>query len=82
MAGAAQNQLEIQPSSNDMMHLHGRIKGPPDTPYAGADFKLDIVIPENYPFVPPKVQFITKIWHPNISSATGVICLDVLKDQW
>ena len=24
----------------------------------------------------------TRIWHPNISSATGAICLDILKDQW
>ncbi|KAF3838290.1 hypothetical protein F7725_010058 [Dissostichus mawsoni] len=29
-----------------------------------------------------KVRFITKIWHPNISSVTGAICLDILKDQW
>lgn len=27
-------------------------------------------------------KFITRIWHPNISSATGAICLDILKDQW
>uniref|UniRef100_A0A673UHF8 Uncharacterized protein n=1 Tax=Suricata suricatta TaxID=37032 RepID=A0A673UHF8_SURSU len=27
-------------------------------------------------------EFITKIWHPNISSVTGAICLDILKDQW
>lgn len=22
------------------------------------------------------------MWHPNISSASGAICLDILKDQW
>ena len=27
-------------------------------------------------------RFLTKIWHPNISSQTGAICLDILKDQW
>ena len=26
--------------------------------------------------------FDTKIWHPNISSQTGLICLDILKDRW
>ena len=29
-----------------------------------------------------QVRFITKIWHPNVSSVTGAICLDILKDQW
>ena len=28
------------------------------------------------------MRFITKVWHPNVSSASGAICLDILKDQW
>jgi len=28
------------------------------------------------------MKFITKVWHPNVSSKTGAICLDILKDQW
>jgi len=28
------------------------------------------------------MRFITKIWHPNISSQTGAICLDILKNEW
>eukprot|EP00388_Colpodella_angusta_P025346 GDKK01002345.1.p1 GENE.GDKK01002345.1~~GDKK01002345.1.p1 ORF type:complete len:195 (-),score=32.36 GDKK01002345.1:99-683(-) len=63
-------------------HLTGTLKGPDDTPYAGGVFEVDIVIPEDYPFSPPKMKFITKVWHPNVSSVTGAICLDILKDQW
>lgn len=32
--------------------------------------------------MPPLVKFETKVWHPNVSSQTGAICLDILKDQW
>ena len=55
--------------------------GPADSPFAGGVFKLSINFPTDYPFKPPKVNFETKIYHPNVNSA-GVICLDILKDQW
>ncbi|KAL6545587.1 Ubiquitin-conjugating enzyme E2 27 [Orobanche gracilis] len=37
---------------------------------------------DGYPFEPPRMRFATKVWHPNISSQSGAICLDILKDQW
>jgi ubiquitin-protein ligase len=52
--------------------------GPKDTPYAGGNFQLELFLPDGYPMVPPKVRFLTKIYHPNIDSL-GRICLDILK---
>jgi ubiquitin-conjugating enzyme (huntingtin interacting protein 2) len=45
-------------------------------------FKVEIELASQYPFVPPKMRFTTKVWHPNVSSQSGAICLDILKDQW
>lgn len=55
--------------------LVGTIKGPEGTAYEGGVFSIKITIPKQYPFEPPKMKFDTKIWHPNISSQTGAICL-------
>ena len=53
---------------DDIRHWKGTIFGPSDTCYQGGIFKVDIIIPPDYPFKPPKMKFDTKIWHPNISS--------------
>ncbi|XP_077489462.1 ubiquitin-conjugating enzyme E2-17 kDa-like [Amblyomma americanum] len=58
------------------------ITGAEDSPYEGGVFKLSINFPKEYPFLPPRVRFLTKIFHPNISSDSGAICLDVLDAHW
>ena len=54
------------------------ITGPENSPYENGIFELDLSITDRYPFEPPKLRFITPIYHPNIDS-TGRICLDLLK---
>lgn len=66
---------------DDLMHWEATLMGPTDTPFEGGIFVLDIRFPENYPYKPPIVSFITKIYHPNINK-NGGICLDILKTQW
>ncbi|KAK0636116.1 ubiquitin-conjugating enzyme/RWD-like protein [Bombardia bombarda] len=68
--------------ASNLTHLKGTFPGPPDTPYAGGTFQVDIVIPDMYPFKSPMMKFDTKIWHPNVSSVTGAICLDTLGTGW
>ncbi|KAK0720252.1 ubiquitin-conjugating enzyme/RWD-like protein [Lasiosphaeris hirsuta] len=67
---------------SNLTHLKGTFPGPPDTPYAGGTFQVDIIIPDMYPFKSPIMKFDTKIWHPNVSSVTGAICLDTLGSGW
>jgi ubiquitin-conjugating enzyme E2 D/E len=69
------------PIEDDIFHWEGTIIGPTETVYEGGVFNLDIQFPKNYPFKPPKVRFLTKIYHPNINSG-GFICLDIFKENW
>ncbi|KPA74276.1 putative mitochondrial putative ubiquitin-conjugating enzyme e2 [Leptomonas pyrrhocoris] len=58
------------------------LKGPPDTPFEGGSYKLLLTIPQDYPLVPPKAAFITKVFHPNVEFNSGNVCLDILKKRW
>ena len=70
------------PIGDDIFHWRGTIFGPTKSPYEGGTFILDIRFSSEYPFTPPKIKFVTKIFHPNINSQ-GSICLDILyKNNW
>ncbi|KAK5863636.1 hypothetical protein PBY51_000653 [Eleginops maclovinus] len=58
--------------------LRAQIVGGTETPYEGGLFTLEIKVPERYPFEPPKMRFLTPIYHPNIDNS-GRICHDALK---
>ncbi|EZF28705.1 hypothetical protein H101_07617 [Trichophyton interdigitale H6] len=77
------SQITVDPiSEDDLTRLKGSFPGPPGTAYEGGTFKVDITIPTEYPFRPPVMKFDTRVWHPNISSQTGAICLDTLSSAW
>jgi len=58
--------------------IFSEIIGAEDTPYDGGIFVIHLSLPDRYPFEPPKVCFVTPIYHPNIDER-GRICLDTLK---
>ena len=69
------------PINDDMYEWQATIMGPENSPFKGGIFYLKISFPSDYPFKPPRCQFLTKIYHPNVNSH-GSICLDILKENW
>merc|ERR1712216_492091 len=73
--------ISATPYEDNLRYFNVIIAGPQSSPYEGGIFKLELFLPGEYPMVPPKVRFLTKIYHPNIDKL-GRICLDILKDNW
>jgi len=53
------------------------IFGPPDTLYQGGYFKAHMKFPSDYPYSPPSLRFMTKVWHPNVYE-NGDLCISIL----
>lgn len=67
---------------SDVHHWRARLTGPPSTPYAGGTFVIDFDFPAQYPFKPPEIKFLTKLYHPNVKTDTGEICSDLIGENW
>ncbi|CAK8691311.1 unnamed protein product [Clavelina lepadiformis] len=55
------------------------IIGPADSLYDGGYFKAHMTFPEDYPQRPPKLKFISDIWHPNVGK-DGMVCISILHE--
>jgi ubiquitin-conjugating enzyme E2 D/E len=69
------------PEKDDISKWDATIFGPEGTPYENGIFKLKIDFTSEYPFKPPIIRFVTKIYHCNINN-DGYICLDILSKNW
>lgn len=76
-----QKMFKLSMVNDDMYHWDIVLYGPEDSLYHGYQYKLDLVLPNNYPYSPPRIKFISSIQHLNISK-DGEICLDILKNKW
>lgn len=74
--------FQVRKVDQDLYHWRASVKGPPNTPYEGGNYELDINVPDRYPYYAPSVHFLTRIWHPNVDPSSGSIMLDVLDDGW
>ncbi|ESK89913.1 ubiquitin conjugating enzyme [Moniliophthora roreri MCA 2997] len=62
---------------NNLYEWEILVIGPPDTLYEGGFFKARLTFPPEFPLLPPKMRFITPMWHPNIYP-DGVVCVSIL----
>jgi ubiquitin-conjugating enzyme E2 R len=53
------------------------IFGPPNTLYEGGYFKAGLKFPSDYPYSPPSLKFLSKVWHPNVYE-NGDLCISIL----
>lgn len=78
---------------DDIFRWEVIIIGPPETAYEGfvkycktvsllflgGYFKARLTFPKDYPMKPPKLTFISKMWHPNVHS-NGDVCISILHE--
>ena len=65
----------------NMKHIQALSIGPPNTPYENGFYFFNIDFPNDYPFSPPKVKFLTYDYgirfNPNLYT-NGKVCLSIL----
>lgn len=75
--------IKVNLPSNSSVHTwHVTLDGPASTPFESGHFGLVVNLPVDYPFKPPVVKFVTRIYHPNVTNdSLGNICLGILKPE-
>lgn len=68
-------------SEKDLLEWQGSIFGPLASPWEGGVYNVRLTFTEEYPEQPPKVVFISKMFHPNIYE-DGKVCLDIIEHKW
>ncbi|CAG8409463.1 unnamed protein product [Penicillium salamii] len=68
----------------DVYNWKIHMEGPEGSPYHKGNFLVKLSLPTEYPFKPPTVSFVTKIYHPNVTNDDkGSMCLGMLRaDEW
>ena len=55
--------ISALPYEDNLRYFRVILAGPHASPYENGIFNLELFLPSEYPMAPPKVRFITKIYH-------------------
>lgn len=69
----------VEPDDKDMFRWTVWMKGPAETVVEGGVFKTELRFPSDFPNMPPKMRFLTPIFHPNVYE-DGRVCISLLHD--
>ncbi|VVU94745.1 Ubiquitin-conjugating enzyme [seawater metagenome] len=73
--------ISVNLKEDNLFFWEAIIIGPYDSPWENGIFKLNLEFNTEYPLKPPKIKFLSKMFHPNIYTS-GSICLDILQNKW
>ncbi|KJH46164.1 ubiquitin--protein ligase [Dictyocaulus viviparus] len=71
----------LSPRSDNVFQWTAVLEGPHGTVYEGGTFFCNIHFTMSYPEMPPKVEFLTRIYHCNVN-AQGEVSIDILNTKW
>ena len=70
--------------NDDMFKWRVGFEGSPGTPFQEGFYQCMLTFPNDFPNMPPKMRFITEMFHPNSTGSTiavypnGDVCISIL----
>lgn len=79
---SAETGLVCPIDDDDQLHWIAQIRGPRESPYSHRIFDISITFKENYPRGPPRITFMTPLFHPNVSPQGEIRLAEFEQSQW
>ena len=78
---ANEKYFEVFLADGNLFEWTIKVDGPPNTPYEGGIFLLEVILPRDYPFKTPQFRFKTPVYHTQIHQLHRFCCFNC-QDDW